>query len=93
MAPVTEHAGKRNKRTANKVAQEEVIIIIERELPEVGGNEDEKLEPLYEQIAWPLGKKYGHPYDTLHIRDSISSLMPHPPDSLYLENLTGSSPR
>ena len=92
MAPVTEHAGKRNKRTANKVAQE-VIIIIERELPEVGGNEDEKLEPLYEQIAWPLGKKYGHPYDTLHIRDSISSLMPHPPDSLYLENLTGSSPR
>ncbi|KIL58236.1 hypothetical protein M378DRAFT_1026446 [Amanita muscaria Koide BX008] len=28
-----------------------------------GANEEEKLEKLYEQIAWPLGRKYGHPYD------------------------------
>ena len=26
-------------------------------------SEEERLEQLYEQIAWPLGKIYGHPYD------------------------------
>jgi len=29
----------------------------------VGETEEERLENLYEQIAWPVGKKYGHPYD------------------------------
>jgi len=32
-----------------------------------GANEEEKLEQLYEQIAWPLGKKYGHPYDAFKL--------------------------
>ena len=32
-----------------------------------GGNEEEKLEQLYEQIAWSLGKKYGHPYDAFKL--------------------------
>jgi translation initiation factor 2 subunit 1 len=30
-------------------------------------NEESRLEHLYEQIAWPLGKKYGHPYDAFKI--------------------------
>ena len=30
-------------------------------------NEETRLEHLYEQIAWPLGKKYGHPYDAFKI--------------------------
>lgn len=30
-------------------------------------NEDEKLEQLYEQVGWPLGKKYGHPYDAFKL--------------------------
>ena len=29
--------------------------------------EEERLETLYEQIAWPLGKKYGHPYDAFKL--------------------------
>lgn len=29
--------------------------------------EDERLEQLYETIAWPLGKIYGHPYDAFKL--------------------------
>lgn len=29
--------------------------------------EEERLEALYEQIAWPIGKKYGHPYDAFKL--------------------------
>lgn len=32
-----------------------------------GANEEEKLEQLYEKIGWPLGKKYGHPYDAFKL--------------------------
>jgi len=39
---------------------------------EIGGptgsaGEEERLEALYEQIAWPLDKKYGHPYDAFKL--------------------------
>jgi hypothetical protein len=67
---VPEPAEKENKKAARKArqaAQEEGGIIIEHEIPGVGGNEDEKLEQLYDQIAWPLGKKYGHPYDAFKL--------------------------
>ncbi|KAJ3716125.1 eukaryotic translation initiation factor 2 subunit alpha [Lentinula raphanica] len=37
------------------------------ELPAATGNEEERLEMLYEQIAWPLGKTYGHPYDAFKL--------------------------
>lgn len=29
--------------------------------------EEERLESLYESIAWPLGKIYGHPYDAFKL--------------------------
>ncbi|KAK2464477.1 hypothetical protein APHAL10511_003456 [Amanita phalloides] len=32
-----------------------------------GANEEEKLEKLYEQVGWPLGHKYGHPYDAFKL--------------------------
>jgi translation initiation factor 2 subunit 1 len=35
--------------------------------PPGSGNEEEKLEMLYETVAWPLGKKYGHPYDAFKL--------------------------
>lgn len=35
--------------------------------PPGGSSEEEKLEQLYEQIAWPLGKQYGHPYDAFKL--------------------------
>ena len=30
-------------------------------------NEEARLEQLYDQIAWPLGRKYGHPYDAFKL--------------------------
>lgn len=35
--------------------------------PVSGSTEEEKLEQLYEQIAWPLGRQYGHPYDAFKL--------------------------
>ena len=29
--------------------------------------EEERLEQLYDTIAWPLGKVYGHPYDAFKL--------------------------
>lgn len=31
------------------------------------GTGEEELEALYELIAWPLGDKYGHPYDAFKL--------------------------
>ena len=31
------------------------------------GSEEARLEQLYETIAWPLGKTYGHPYDAFKL--------------------------
>jgi len=47
--------------------------------------EEDKLEALYETIAWPLGKNYGHPYDAfkhaLTEPDTVfNSLTPRPPE-------------
>ena len=33
----------------------------------VGSSEEERLEKLYDQIAWPLGRKYGHPYEAFKL--------------------------
>ena len=65
---------KKAARKARQAAQEEGGIIIEHEIPGMG-NEDEKLEQLYEQIAWPLGKKYGHPYDAFKL--ALTSVFRH----------------
>jgi len=48
--------------------------------------EDERLEMLYDTIAWPLGKTYGHPYDAFKLALSepetvFASLNPRPPQS------------
>lgn len=32
-----------------------------------GSSEEARLEKLYEQVAWPLGKIYGHPYDAFKL--------------------------
>ena len=36
-------------------------------VPPTGPSEEERLEKLYEQIAWPLGKKYGNVYDAFKL--------------------------
>jgi len=35
--------------------------------PAVGQSEEERLEKLYEQVAWVLGKKYGNVYDAFKL--------------------------
>ncbi|KAF8903879.1 eukaryotic translation initiation factor 2 subunit alpha [Gymnopilus junonius] len=66
--PAGDHIGeKESKRAARKARQAgNEDEGIEHQIPG-GANEDEKLEQLYEQIAWPLGKKYGHPYDAFKL--------------------------
>ncbi|KAJ8516390.1 hypothetical protein ONZ45_g6268 [Pleurotus djamor] len=48
----------------------------------MGPNEEERLEKLYEQIAWPLGIKFGHPYDAFKLAltepDNVVSSLPTP---------------
>ncbi|KAH8106519.1 translation initiation factor 2, alpha subunit [Phellopilus nigrolimitatus] len=34
---------------------------------QAGGSEEARLESLYDQIVWPLGKQYGHPYDAFKL--------------------------
>lgn len=41
-------------------AEEEVAVA-------PGSSEEERLEQLYDQIAWPLGRQYGHPYDAFKL--------------------------
>jgi len=45
-------------------------------VPPVGPSEEERLEKLYELIAWPLGRKYGNMYDAfkLVITEPMQSL-------------------
>lgn len=56
---------KKSRRAAKKEGNEEETI--PEDSGAAGSNEDERLEHLYDQIAWPLGKKYGHPYDAFKL--------------------------
>jgi len=62
-----------------------------------GGNEDEKLEQLYDQIAWPLGKQYGHPYDAFKLAltepDGVFSSLTTPVAASTLAVLTSTIAR
>lgn len=55
---------KKARRAARQAAHDEDGA---EELPVSTGNEEDRLEMLYEQIAWPLGKTYGHPYDAFKL--------------------------
>ena len=55
---------KRARRAAKKEGHEEDVA---DENQGGGANEEARLEQLYEEIAWPLGRKYGHPYDAFKL--------------------------
>lgn len=63
-AESAEKEQKRPKR-ARKDAQDEEVIADEGSsgVP----NDEDRLEHLYGQITWPLGKIYGHPYDAFKL--------------------------
>ncbi|KAJ2912996.1 hypothetical protein MD484_g7428, partial [Candolleomyces efflorescens] len=60
-------------------------------------NEEEKLEQLYDTIGWPLGRKYGHPYDAFKLAltepDAVFSSLSTPIDPSTLSILTATIAR
>ncbi|KAI0368305.1 eukaryotic translation initiation factor 2 subunit alpha [Pilatotrama ljubarskyi] len=72
---------KRSRRAAKKEGHEEDLPD-ENAAGAGGANEEARLEQLYEQIAWPLGRKYGHPYDAFKLAltepDVVFSSLPNP---------------
>ncbi|KDR80475.1 hypothetical protein GALMADRAFT_242949 [Galerina marginata CBS 339.88] len=96
-APAADPGEKENKKAARKARQaahEEDGV--EHEIPG-GANEDEKLEQLYDQVAWPLGKKYGHPYDAFKLAltepDTVFSSLATPITPSTLSILTSTIAR
>ncbi|KAI0358628.1 eukaryotic translation initiation factor 2 subunit alpha [Trametes cingulata] len=72
---------KRSRRAAKKEGHEEDLPD-ENAAGAGGANEEARLEQLYEQIAWPLGRKYGHTYDAFKLAltepDVVFSSLPNP---------------
>ena len=78
-AEADEKSTKKLRRAARKqaaatgtVPEGEDVVAAAAAAEETGGptgsvGEEERLEALYEQIAWPIGKKYGHPYDAFKL--------------------------
>jgi translation initiation factor 2 subunit 1 len=62
-----EHEAKKNRRAQRKEAQERGEEIPEDEGAMTSASEEERCEQLYDTIAWPLGKIYGHPYDAFKL--------------------------
>jgi translation initiation factor 2 subunit 1 len=60
-------------KTGGEVAEEDAQAAVQVENEQInqagpgGQNEEERLEMLYDTIAWPLGKQYGHPYDAFKL--------------------------
>jgi hypothetical protein len=66
--PTTPGTGEKEVKKSRKARKDghEEDVAEEADLGS-GPNEEERLERLYEQVAWPLGKKYGHPYDAFKL--------------------------
>ena len=58
---------KKTKRAQRKEALERGEAILEEGGDRDVESEEERCRQLYEQIAWPLGKIYGHPYDAFKL--------------------------
>ena len=70
VVPSAEPQDKESKRAARKArqaAQEDGEAAADAEAAGPNSNEEEKLEQLYESVGWPLGRKYGHPYDAFKL--------------------------
>ncbi|KAF9000721.1 eukaryotic translation initiation factor 2 subunit alpha [Cyathus striatus] len=98
--PAVDQAEKENKRAARKArqaAQEEGDATGEVHEAPANGNEEERLEQLYDQIAWPLGKKYGHPYDAFKLAltepETVWASLPAPVPQSTLSILTSTIAR
>jgi translation initiation factor 2 subunit 1 len=68
--------GEKEKRSRKKGGEGEDAPTEEAPPPVAG--EAERLEMLYETIAWPLGRTYGHPYDAFKLALTFA-IFPHRP--------------
>ncbi|KII84319.1 hypothetical protein PLICRDRAFT_118094 [Plicaturopsis crispa FD-325 SS-3] len=73
---------RRAKKDAAQDGEDVPAIVDEAAAPSGGVNEEARLEALYEQVAWPLGKTYGHPYDAFKLAltesEGVLSQLPAP---------------
>jgi len=94
--PAVENAEKETKKSIRRQKKENPDEPVD-DIVMGGPNEEEKLEKLYEQIAWPLGHKYGHPYDAFKValteQESVFSSLPNPVPTSTLSILTGTIAR
>ncbi|KAJ7283140.1 eukaryotic translation initiation factor 2 subunit alpha [Mycena rebaudengoi] len=69
----------RVRRTKGEGAGDEPAV--QEEAPPAAG-EEERMEMLYETVAWPLAKVYGHPYDAFKLAltepDTVFANLPSP---------------
>ena len=72
-----EHEAKRSRRAHRKEAQDRGEEVIEDEGIVTSASEEERCEQLYDQIAWPLGKLYAHPYDAFKVALTCVRIRPH----------------
>ncbi len=78
-----ERETKRSRRAHKKEGLEEDALEDAGNAGPVNSSEEERLEQLYEQVAWPLGKIYGHPYDAYKLALTYATyLNKFPPKSL-----------
>lgn len=61
------HQGKTNGPPAEVAEGAEGETVEGSVFVEPGSSEEERLEKLYETIAWPLSKKYSHPYEAFKL--------------------------
>jgi len=106
-AEADEKSSKKLRRAARKQAAatgtvpegEDAVAVATEETggPTGSAGEEERLETLYEQIAWPLGKKYGHPYDAFKLSlaepETVYSSLPQPIPASTLSILTATIAR
>ncbi|KAF8551185.1 hypothetical protein OG21DRAFT_1478250 [Imleria badia] len=64
---------------------------------EDAASEEARLEKLYEQVAWPLGKIYGHPYDAFKLalteQETVFAALANPPSPATIAVLTSTIAR
>lgn len=67
---------KRTRRAAKKEGHEEDLP--DENAAAGGANEEARLEQLYDQVAWPLSRKYGHTYDAFKLALTYVPFCPIP---------------
>ncbi|OJT08791.1 Eukaryotic translation initiation factor 2 subunit alpha [Trametes pubescens] len=86
---------KRTRRAAKKEGHEEDLP--DENAAAGGANEEARLEQLYDQVAWPLSRKYGHTYDAFKLAltepDVVFSSLPSPVPQAVLSILTSTIAR